>query len=82
MEARARHVFAGSPMLRGDPIGHRGQRIPVLTASVGSNDVGLDLNQDREKFWSSNERGESKWDLDSHNTQYGIFSATPKKRAN
>src|ERR1019366_6477429 len=41
----------------------------------------LDLNQDLSKFRGRNERRESKWDLDSRNVPYGIFSATPKKRA-
>jgi hypothetical protein len=41
----------------------------------------LDLNQDLSKFRGRNERPESKWELDSRNVRYGIFSATPKKRA-
>jgi hypothetical protein len=48
---------------------------------VGSNDVELDLNQDLSKFRDRNERRESKWELDSRNVPYGIFPATPKKRA-
>jgi hypothetical protein len=41
----------------------------------------LDLNQDLTEFWSREERAESKWELDSRNVRYGIFSATPKKHA-
>jgi hypothetical protein len=41
----------------------------------------LDLNQDLREFWRRGERADSKWDLDSRNTHYGIFPATPKKRA-
>jgi len=41
----------------------------------------LDLNQDLSSFWNGNERRESKWELLSRNTHYGIFRATPKKRA-
>jgi len=44
-------------------------------------DIGMILNQDLSKFRGGNERRESNWELDSHNTQYGIFRATPKKRA-
>ena len=33
------------------------------------------------KFSSRAERGESKRELDSRNVNYGIFRATPKKRA-
>jgi len=33
-------------------------------------------------FSRYDERGESKWELDSHNVEYGIFRATPKKHAN
>jgi hypothetical protein len=39
------------------------------------------LNQDRSNFFGRGKRRESKWDLDSRNVPYGIFSATPKKRA-
>jgi hypothetical protein len=42
----------------------------------------LDLNQDLSKFRGRNERRESKWELDSRNVPYGIFSATCEKRAN
>jgi len=41
----------------------------------------LDVNQDLSKFRSRNERAESNWELVSRNVPYGIFSATPKKRA-
>jgi hypothetical protein len=41
----------------------------------------LDLNQDLSSFWNANERRDSKWELVSHNTHYGIFRTTPKKRA-
>jgi hypothetical protein len=49
---------------------------------ISSNNISLDLNQDLSKFWRRNERAESKRDLVSHNVPYGIFRATPKKRAN
>jgi hypothetical protein len=41
----------------------------------------LAVNQDHSKFRGRSERRESKWELDSRNVRYGIFSASPKKRA-
>ena len=69
------------PQLGDDPVSHF--RLvttrPTLQGPVQRRR--RDLNQDRSNFFGRGKRRESKWDLDSRNVPYGIFSATPKKRA-
>jgi hypothetical protein len=55
--------------------------LPDLNREARQQRYRLDLNQDLSKFRGRNERPESKWELDSRNVPYGIFCATPKKRA-
>jgi hypothetical protein len=81
-EARAYAVFASDLLLRDDPVAHLRPLSPSpVSRGSGSNDIGLILTRILSKFQGRNERRESKWELDSRNTHYGIFRATPKKRA-
>ena len=75
-------VFASDLLLRDDPITHLRALLPDLCREGRQQRYRPDLNQDRNKFWRNDERAESKWELDSRNVKYGIFRATPKKRAN
>jgi len=81
-EARAYAVFASDLLLRDDPIAHLRPLSPDLYHEGQQQRHWTDLNQDLSNFWRLRERPESKWDLDSRNVRYGIFRATPKKRAN
>jgi hypothetical protein len=74
-------MFSHETVICGRPrISPRTAEYRTGIARIISNDT-VDLNQDRTELRSHNERGESKWELDSRNVPYGIFSATPKKRA-
>jgi hypothetical protein len=65
--------------LRDDPVAHLGRRVSDLPCEGRQQRHWIDLNQDLSNFWRLGERRESKWELDSRNVPYGIFSATPKK---
>ncbi len=80
-EARAYAVFASDLVLRNDPVTHLRPLLPDLCREGRQQRYRLDLNQDLNKLRGRNERAESKWDLVSRNVDYGIFRATPKKRA-
>jgi hypothetical protein len=80
-EARAYAVSATEKQLRDDPVAHLRPRVRTYIVRVSSNIVFLDLNQNLSNFWRRDERAESKRELDSRNVPYGIFCATPKKRA-
>ena len=80
-EARAYAVFASDLLLRDDPVSHLRYFLPDLSREGRQQRYRLDLNQDLSKFRDCHERAESKWELDSRNVDYGIFRATPKKRA-
>jgi hypothetical protein len=69
------------PQLGDDPVAHLRTPSTSPTLRRPAATMSTDLNQDLNIFWSRNERAESKWDLDSRNVDYGIFRATPKKRA-
>src|SRR5258706_8365302 len=79
-EARAYAVFTSDLLLRTDPVTHLRPLLQDLCREGRQQRYRLDLNQDLNKFRGRNERRESKWDLDSRNTRYGIFFATPKNR--
>jgi hypothetical protein len=57
------------------------QRTRTTLLEVGCIVVESNLYQDRTQFWRQRERGESKWDLNSHNVQYVIVSPKRMKRA-
>jgi hypothetical protein len=80
-EARAYAVFTSDLLLRNDPVTHLRPLLQDLCREGRQQRYRLDLNQDLNKFRGRNERRESNWDLDSRNVPYGIFRATPKKRA-
>ena len=70
-----------APQLRSDPVARIGSHRPDLYREGRQQRYRLDLNQDLSKFQRRNERRESKWDFVSRNVRYGIFPATPTKRA-
>ena len=80
-EARAYAGFASDLLLRNDPVAHPSHFLPDPYREGRQPRFRLDLNQDLSKFRDCHEGAESNWDLDSRNVQYGIFCATPKKRA-
>jgi hypothetical protein len=66
-------MFSHEMVICGRPrISPRTAEYRACIARIISNDT-VDLNQDFTELRSRNERAESKWDLDSRNTQYGIF---------
>ena len=74
-------VLREALLLRDDPIARPVSPIAGLQARVSRNDIDPVLNHDLNKFRSCSETGDSNWDFASRKTHYGIFSATPKKRA-
>ena len=80
-EARAYAVFASDLLLRDDPVTHLRPLSPRPISRGSAATTWLALNQDLSNFSRLDERRESKWELVSRNTQYGIFSETPKNRA-
>jgi hypothetical protein len=68
------YALAKFPWLWGDPIGRR--RLLAIRSALAHREV--NLNHHLMNFSRHHERGDSKWDLDSHNVPYGIFSVTLK----
>jgi hypothetical protein len=52
-----------------------------LNDLIGGSNAPSILTTLSSRFGAREGRAESKWELDSRNVRYGIFSATPKKRA-